>query len=107
MNEFVTYGMLMGFTTLATIVYQVVNFTKELPKIKEMKTKYYSWIVSFMLIVLANIYTLWASDIGFMDALVEFGWNVPLYALSAILVSLTANGASDSNNPVDKTLIDK
>jgi len=84
---FITYDMLLTFTTLITIVFMVVEFSKEARYIKSIKTKYYSAFVAFLIILLANAAT------GSFEMI-----NVPLYGLSSIVVSLTGNGLADFNS---------
>jgi hypothetical protein len=90
--QFITWEMLKSIGTLAAIVFMVVEFTKEITYIKDIKTKYYSFFIALILILIAN----------FQGETFEL-INIVLYALSAIAISLTANGISDFNHPVDKT----
>ena len=88
---FVTWGMLASYATLVSIVYLVVEFTKEIKWLKSFKTKYYSSIIAFVLILLFNLHG------GTFEI-----WDIVLYLLSAVMISLTGNGLSDFTNPVDK-----
>jgi len=92
MDNFITWEMFNVFATLGAVVFMVVEFIKELGPLAVFKTKYLSWIVAFLLILLSNIVL---GTFVFVD--------VFLYALSAIAVSLSANGLYDFN----KTVIDK
>jgi len=92
MNEFVTWQTLATFASLITVVFTVTEFTKELPFVRELKTKYLSWIVAFVLITITNLVL---GTFQFVDVL--------LYSLSAIFISLGSNGISDFNSVVDKT----
>lgn len=89
MDSFVTWEMLTTYATLVSVVYMVVEFTKELPLIKELRTKYLAWIVSFGLIVIANLVM---GNFILVD--------VVLYSLSAISISLATNGLHDFNRKV-------
>lgn len=91
MNEFTTYEMLLTFSSLITITYMVTEFSKGLKFIDSIKTKYFSFIVAFVLLTIAMVAT------GGFEVV-----NIPLYLLSSISVSLAGNGLSDFNNPVDK-----
>lgn len=84
MNDYITWEILTQYATFVTIVFMVVEFTKELPYIRAMKTKYYSAIVAFILIIAVQFHN------GTFD-----WWDVILYALTAISVSLGSNGLSD------------
>ena len=42
MNEFLTWEVLLTFTGLVTTTYMVTEFTKEIPVIKKLPTKYWS-----------------------------------------------------------------
>lgn len=87
MEHFITWEMLKTYTTFVVIVFMVVEFIKNLKYIKKIKTKYLSFIVSFILLIIVNIES---GDFSFIDLF--------LYALSGISISLGANGLSDFNN---------
>lgn len=91
-EQFITWDMLAVYGTLVASTYMIVEFTKELPFISLLKTKYYSAIVAFALILVTNLH---ANTFTY--------WDIVLYTLSAIAISLSSNGLSDFNNPVDKT----
>lgn len=90
-NDFITWEMLLNFSSLVSIVYILTQFTKELKFIKNINTKYYSAFIAFILIVLSNLK---------INALEWF--DLILYVLSAILVSMAANGLHDFNLPTAK-----
>lgn len=85
-ETFVTWDMLAVFGALANLVFMTVEYTKELKYVKSIHTKYYAWCVAALFIVLANI---------------KFNtfnlFDLPLYALSAMAISLSANGLSNFN----------
>ena len=85
-NTFITWDMLADFGTLIGIVFIFTEFTKELNIFKKIHTKYYSMIVSFMLILLTNVQynTFKLSDIV-------------LYLISSIVISMGANGIYEFN----------
>ena len=91
MEEFITWDMLKTYTSFVAIVYMVVEFTKGLPLIKKMPTKYWSFIVTFLLLAIVNI------AIGSFKPI-----DLVLYALSSVSISLGANGLSNFNNKGDK-----
>lgn len=87
MDSFITWEMLVGYTTFVGIVYMVVEFTKTLPLINKIPTKYWSAIVSFVLMLITNI-VLNTFEVQ----------DIILYILSSISISLGANGLSTFNN---------
>lgn len=84
MNDYITWGVLTQYATFVTIVFMVVEFTKELKFIKAIQTKYYSAWVAFILMLAIQLHE------GTFAR-----WDIMLYALTAISVSLGANGLSD------------
>lgn len=92
MTEFFTWDMLMTYATFTTTVFMVVEFTKGLKILDWVQTKYYSFVVAFVLISLTQLH-------GGTFRL----WDIVIYILSAITISLSSNGLSDFNNYVDKT----
>lgn len=84
MNDYITWDILAQYATFVTVVFMVVEFTKELPYIKNVKTKYYSAIIAFLLVLIVNLH---GGTFGY--------WDIVLYILTAISVSLGANGLSD------------
>lgn len=86
MNDYITWELLGSYATFVTIVFMVVEFTKGLPFIKELETKYYSAFVAFILILLVQFQG---------GTFVPF--DILLYALTAISVSLGANGLANFN----------
>lgn len=92
MDSFLTWDALTSYSTFVAIVFMVVEFTKGMPLIKEMPTKYLSFIISFILLGVTNVV------IGSFEEA-----DVVLYMLSSISISLGANGLSNFN----KTVISK
>ena len=91
MNNFLTWENLTTYTTFVAIVYMIVEFTKELKGIQKIPTKQWSFLVSFVLLVLVHI----ANRTFHIIDLV-------LYALTAISISLGSNGLSDYNKKVEE-----
>jgi hypothetical protein len=87
MEQFITWDILKTYTSFVSIVFMTVEFTKELPLIKKIPTKYWSFIVSFALLIVTNLV------LGTFK-----GEDVLLYALSSISISLGANGLSNFTN---------
>lgn len=86
MNEYITWEILAQYATFVTITFMFVEFTKELPWIYLLETKYYSAIVAFVLILLVQFHG------GTFEA-----FDVVLYILTAISVSLGSNGLANFN----------
>ena len=86
MDNFITWDVLKTYTSFVTIVYMVVEFTKEAKYIKKIRTQYWSFFVSFALLTIVNYVS------G------SFRWiDLILYALSSMGISLGANGLSNFN----------
>ncbi len=92
LDNFVTWETLAVFGSLISAVYVVVEFIKDLPLIRKIKTKYLSWFVALGLIIITNLV---------MGTFV--GIDVVLYSISAILISMSANGLDNFN----KTMVKK
>lgn len=86
MEQFINWEILTTYATFISVVYMVVEFTKELKFIKKIKTKYWSFIVAFILLSVVN------AVIGTFKLV-----DLILYALSSISISLGANGLSNFN----------
>jgi hypothetical protein len=87
MEQFLTWEMLQDYVTFVGIVLAVVAFTKEIPGIKLIPTRLWSFIVSFSLLSIVNIHS------G------TFEWfNLVLYGINAIMISASANGIADANS---------
>ena len=87
MNEFLTWEVLLTFTGLVTTTYMVTEFTKEIPLIKKIPTKYWSYIIALILLLATNLVT---GSFKYAD--------ITLYLLNAIPVSLSANGLNNFND---------
>ena len=86
MDGFITWEILREYVSFVAIVFMVVEFTKELPMIRKIPTKYFSAIVAFLMILIVNVQGL------------EFkAWDIVLYVLSAISISLGSNGLYQFN----------
>ena len=86
MDSFLTWEVLLTFSGLVGAVYMVVEFTKELKLIEKVPTKYWSFFIIFIIIVISNA------------VMGTFVWkDLLLYILNSIVVSLSANGLSDFN----------
>ncbi len=86
MNDFITWETLANYTTFVSMVFMIVEFTKQLGKIKKIPTKIWSFIISFFLLLIMRLAQ---HTFHFIDML--------LYILSAMTISLSSNGLSDFN----------
>lgn len=93
MNGFISWDILKEYTSFIAIVFMVVEFTKEMRWIKNFRTKYWSAFISFILLISVNLYF---GDFTF--------WNLILYGLSSIAVSLGANGIANFNKPKNQVV---
>ena len=84
MEQFITWDILTTYTSFVTIVFMVVEFTKELPLIKKIPTRYWSFIVCLVLLIATNLV------VGTFTP-----QDIVLYILSAVSISLGANGLSN------------
>lgn len=92
MEQFVSWDILTTYATFVTIVFMVVEFVKELKYLKKVKTKYLSFLVASILLTITNAVM---NTFRLVD--------VVLYILTAISISLGANGLSNFNKKeVDK-----
>jgi len=86
MDTFITWTILAEYTTLVGVVFMVVEFTKELPFLRKITTKYWSFLIALLLIVLINL-----------QGNTIQGFDFVLYTLSAMAISLSANGLYNFN----------
>lgn len=86
MENFMTWETLLTYTTFVSTIFMVVEFTKELPFIKKIPTKYWSFLISLGLLTIVNV------------VMKDFKWeDIVLYALSSMAISLGSNGLSNFN----------
>ena len=87
MENFMTWETLLTYTTFVSTIFMVVEFTKELPLIKKIQTRYWSFLVSLGLLTIVNV------------VMKDFKWeDIVLYALSSMAISLGSNGLSNFNS---------
>lgn len=85
MNEFITWEMLGDFVKLTSITLAATQFTKNLPLVKKLNTRYLAWLIAFVLITVTNVQSHEFEVI-----------NLILYALSAMFVGTSASGIYDT-----------
>lgn len=86
MDEFLTWETLMSYVNFVSIVFMVVEFTKEMKYVKAIPTKYWSFFIAFVLFFLLHLNQ---NTFQFKDIL--------LYFFDSIGISLGSNGLSDLN----------
>ena len=86
MEIFLTWSSLTTYASFVSIVFMIVEFTKELEFIKKIPTKYWSFFISTILLIITNIVT---ETFEFKD--------IVLYILTSISISLGSNGLSNFN----------
>lgn len=91
-NNFITWDMLANYSMFVGVVFMIVQVIKELPRIKNIPTRLISIGVSFILQILVNIQN------GNFKL-----FNIILYLISAIIISLTANGLADASIKIKGT----
>ncbi len=84
MENFLTWDYVVTFMGIVFCTSMVVEFTKELPYIAKIKTKYYTAIVAFFLMLFGALFL---GNFVFI--------NIPLMMLNAILVAFTTTGQYD------------
>lgn len=87
MDNFLTWESLTTYASFVSIIYMVVEFTKDLPLISKVPTKYWSFFISIILLSTTN----WAIGV-FVPK------DIVLYILTSVSISLGANGLSNFNN---------
>ncbi|MBQ7308226.1 MAG: hypothetical protein IJW82_06855 [Clostridia bacterium] len=86
MDSFLTWDNLTTYASFVTIVFMVVEFTKELKLVKKIPTKYWSFFIAVILMTITNIV---------MGTFKEV--DIVLYLLTSISISLGSNGLSNFN----------
>lgn len=87
MNTFFTFGMLKNYATVVASVFATTQFIKGLPIIKKIPTKYISFIIAMIIVVITNIAS---NTFKLIDLLPYF--------LTSIIISMNANGIYDFDN---------
>lgn len=86
MNDFLTWEILKTYASFVTIVFMVVEFTKEIKVVNKIPTRYWSFIVSLILLIAVNLVSNTFKPI-----------DIILYVLSSMAISLGSNGLSNFN----------
>ena len=87
MENFLTWDVLTTDASFVSIVFMIVEFTKELKWIKKIPTRYWSFIISSILLTITNLVI---GTFRFVDII--------LYLLTSVAISLGSNGLSNFNN---------
>ena len=91
MENFLTWDVLTTYTSFITVVYMLVEFTKELKYINKIPTKYWSFFIAFILLTITNLV------MGTFKLV-----DIILYMLTAVSISLGSNGLSNFNKKEGK-----
>lgn len=91
MENFLTWDVLTTYTSFITVVYMLVEFTKELKYINKIPTKYWSFFIAFILLTITNLVM---GTFKLVDMI--------LYMLTAVSISLGSNGLSNFNKKEGK-----
>lgn len=86
MGNFLTWDVLMTYTSFISIVYMLVEFTKEIKFINKIPTKYWSFFISLILLIITNIVSRTFKSV-----------DIVLYVLTSVSISLGSNGLSNFN----------
>lgn len=86
MDNFLSWDVLTTYASFISIVYMVVEFTKELKFINKIPTKYWSFFISFILLTTTNLVVGTFKNV-----------DIVLYILTSISISLGSNGLSNFN----------
>lgn len=86
MDNFLSWDTLTTYASFVTIVFMVVEFTKELKFINKIPTKYWSFLIALILLTITNIV---------MKTFKTF--DIVIYILTSISISLGSNGLSNFN----------
>lgn len=81
---FMTWGMLTTYTSFVAVVFMVVEFIKRSKWLKEVPNENISFVVSLVLLLLTQIHQ------GTFEI-----WDMVLYILTAMAISLGSNGLAD------------
>jgi len=87
MENFLTWDVLKTYASFVSIVFMVVEFTKELKWVKKIPTRYWSFIISSILLTITNLVI---GTFRFVDII--------LYLLTSVAISLGSNGLSNFND---------
>ena len=86
MDNFLTWDVLTTYASFVAMVFTVVEFTKELAIVKKIPTKYWSFFISVILMIVTNV------AMGTYKSV-----DIVLYLLQSITISLGSNGLSNFN----------
>lgn len=84
MDNFISWSMLFEWTTFVSIVLMLTQFTKDIKYIKKIPTKYWSFFIALILMIISNFE---ANSFRLID--------IFLYIISSALASMNSNGIYD------------
>ena len=91
MEQFMTWEMLSDYPMFVLAVFSIVAVTKNAWGIKKLPTRLWSIMVSFLLLGVVSLRN------NTFEA-----WDIVMYFINSILISLNANGLADINKVGDK-----
>jgi energy-coupling factor transporter transmembrane protein EcfT len=89
MNDFFTWGLLSSYSGAILAVTLITQFIKGIGFIDKIPTRFVSWIVAVIVLILAQLFT---QQLTLSSGI--------LTLLNAVVVSLAANGTYDAINAV-------
>lgn len=85
MNEFFTWSLLGSYSGAILAVTLITQFVKGIGFIDKIPTRFVSWIVAVIVLILAQLFT------------AQLTWSTGILTLlNAVVVSLAANGTYDA-----------
>jgi hypothetical protein len=96
LDNFITWDFITGYAGTVIVTMLIVQFLKELPFIKKMPTRYFTFIIALLNIIATNIAT--------NSFLIS---NLYLMFINAITVTFTATGGYDFAVKTIRVNIDK
>ncbi len=91
MNDFFTWGLLSSYSGAILAVTLITQFIKGVGFIDKIPTRFVSWIVAVIVLILAQLFT---QQLTLSSGI--------LTLLNAVVVSLAANGTYDAINAVTR-----
>ncbi|MBL4932178.1 MULTISPECIES: hypothetical protein [Clostridium] len=83
-NDFITFDFLSSYVGTVIVTMLIVQFLKDIPFIKKIPTRYFTFLVAFITILISGIY----------HGTISFS-NLYIMLINAILVTFTATGGYD------------
>ena len=89
MNDFFTWSLLATYSGAILATTLITQFVKGIPFIDKIPTRFVSWIIAVVVLILAQLFTQ------------QLTWSsAALTLINAVVVSLASNGTYDAINAV-------